>query len=180
MYLDDQIRFSSSNSTMNNMYVIPLLYRISSIDDHVSIIRFHHAFQSVITKHNILRTALYIDDTNDNIIQHSLDASMILNYHMKTYGLTIVNLYNDDHRHMTEMVKGILNQADLFDLSKGRVIRCHILRQDQSNHSFTQNNDDLLTKDDLILFTIHHACFDGASTSLIIHYNILIILFMNT
>ena len=40
---------------------------------------------------------------------------------------TVMNLHNDD-RHINEIVKEILNQSDLFDLSKGRVIRCHILR----------------------------------------------------
>ncbi|CAF1398994.1 unnamed protein product [Adineta steineri] len=153
---------------MNNMYVIPLLYRISSINDHVSITRLYHAFQSAITKHNILRTALYIDDTNGNIVQHCLDANIIPNDNMKLNGFTIINLHNDDRRHMNETIEKILNQADLFDLSKGHVIHCHILRHDQSNHSFTHNNDDLLSKDDLILFTIHHAMFDGASTSIFI------------
>ncbi|CAF4390794.1 unnamed protein product, partial [Adineta steineri] len=71
---------------MNNMYVIPLLYRIPSISDHISITRLHYAFQSVITKHNILRTALYIDDNNGNIIQHCLDANIILNDDMKLNG----------------------------------------------------------------------------------------------
>ncbi|CAF3923978.1 unnamed protein product, partial [Adineta steineri] len=150
IYLDEQIRFSSKKTTMKNMYVIPLLYRISSINDHISITRLHHAFQSVITKHNILRTALYIDDANGNIVQHCLDANIILN------------------ENVNETIEEILNQSDLFDLSKGHVINCHILRRDQSNHSFTQNNDNLLSKDDLILFTIHHACFDGASTSIFI------------
>ncbi|CAF1582858.1 unnamed protein product, partial [Adineta steineri] len=151
---------------MNNMYVIPLLYRISAMNDLVSITRLQHAFQSVIRKHNILRTALYIDDTNGNIIQHCLDADIFLNDDMKSYGLKIVNLHNDEYRHMNEVIEEILNQSDLFDLSKGRVINCHILRREQSNHSFTQNNNDLLTKDDLILFTIHHACLDGASRSI--------------
>ncbi|CAF1010427.1 unnamed protein product [Adineta steineri] len=50
----------------------------------------------------------------------------------------------------------------------GHVVNCHILRRDQTNHSITQNNDDLLAKNDLILFTIHHACFDGTSTSIFI------------
>ncbi|CAF4208412.1 unnamed protein product [Adineta steineri] len=168
IYLDEQIRFSSNKTTTNNMYVIPLLYRISSMNDHISITRLHHAFASVITKHDILRTALYIDDTNSNIMQHCLDANIILDDHMKSYGLTTINLYNNERRHMTEMVKEILNQSDLFDLSKARVINCHILRREQSNRSFTQNNNDLLTKDDLILFTIHHACFDGTSTSIFI------------
>ncbi|CAF1500373.1 unnamed protein product, partial [Adineta steineri] len=167
IYLDEQIRFSSNKTTRNNMYVIPLLYRISSMNDHISITRLHHAFQSVITKHNILRTALYLYDKNGNIIQHCLDANIILNDDMKFNGLTIVNRHNDDHSHMTEMVKGILNQSDLFDLSKGRVIRCHILRHyHQSQDSTPYENDDLLSENDHILISIHHAMFDGASTSI--------------
>ncbi|CAF4114331.1 unnamed protein product, partial [Adineta steineri] len=169
IYLDEQIRFSSNKTTMNNMYVIPLLYRISSIDDHVSITRFHRAFQSVITKHNILRTVLYIDDTNGNITQHCLDANIVLNDDMKSYGLTIVNLHNDDRRHMNESIEEILNQSDLFDLSKGRVIRFHILRRyHQSQDNISYENDDLLSENDHILISIHHAMFDGASTSIFI------------
>ncbi|CAF4441944.1 unnamed protein product, partial [Adineta steineri] len=130
--------------------------------------RLHHAFQSVITKHNILRTALYLD-TNSDIIQHCLDTNIIFNDNMKSYGLTIVNLHNDDRRYMNETIEKILNQSDLFDLSKGRVIRCHIFRHyHQAQDSILYEDDGLLTKDDLILFTIPHACFDGASTSIFI------------
>ncbi|CAF1398572.1 unnamed protein product, partial [Adineta steineri] len=164
IYLDEQIRFSSNNTTINNMYVIPSLYRISSMNDHLSISRLHHAFESVIKKHNILRTALCLD-TNGNIMQHCLDGNIILNDDMKSYGLTIANIYNGDRRHMNEVIEEILSQSNLFELSKGHVINYRILRHNQSNHSFS-NNEDQLTKDDLILFTIHHACFDGASTSI--------------
>ncbi|CAF4041132.1 unnamed protein product, partial [Adineta steineri] len=166
IYLDEQIRFSSNKTTMNNMYVIPLLYRISSMNDHVSITRLHHAFQSVITKHSILRTALYLDDTNGNITQHCLDANVILDSDMKSHGFTIINLNTDDHLHMNEMVNEILNQSTLFDLSKGSVVNCDILRRyHQSQDNISCENDVLLTKNDLILFTVHHAMFDGASTS---------------
>ncbi|CAF3766289.1 unnamed protein product, partial [Adineta steineri] len=168
IYLDEQIRFSSKETAMNNMYVIPLLYRISSMNDHVSFTRFHQAFQSVITKHNILRTALYIDDTNGHIIQHCLDANIILNDdHMRSYQLTVVNIYNDDDHYMNETIAEILNKADLFDLSKGRVIRYHILRHcHQFQDSISYENDDLLTENDHILISVHHAMFDGASTSI--------------
>ncbi|CAF4252816.1 unnamed protein product, partial [Adineta steineri] len=67
IYLDEQIRFSSTNNN-TNIYVIPLIYRISSMNDHISISRLQHAFQSIIRKHQILRTALYLD-TNGTIIQ---------------------------------------------------------------------------------------------------------------
>ncbi|CAF3985250.1 unnamed protein product, partial [Adineta steineri] len=165
IYLDEQIRFSSETA-MNNMYVIPLLYRLSSINDHISISRLHHAFQSVIRKHQILRTALYIDDTHGNIIQHCLDANIIFNDDMQSYGLTILNIHNDDRHHMNETIAEILNKVDLFDLSKGSVIRCHILRHyHQSQGSVTFENDDLLSENNHILISIHHAMFDGASTS---------------
>ncbi|CAF1591938.1 unnamed protein product, partial [Adineta steineri] len=160
IYLDEQIRFSSNKTTINNMYVIPLIYRVSSMNDYISISRLQHAFQTVITKHSILRTALYLD-TNGTIIQHCLDTNVIIN-DKKSFRFWTINLSDEEHEQ-NEIVKKILSQSDLFDLSKGHVINCHILRQDQSNHSFSQNSDDLLTKDDLILFTIHHACFDGAS-----------------
>ncbi|CAF0996698.1 unnamed protein product [Adineta steineri] len=167
IYLDEQIRFSSNKATMKNMYVIPLLYRISSMNEHISITRLHHAFQSVITKHNILRTALYIDDTNNNITQQCLDANIILDGDIKSYGFTIVNIHNDDHRHMNESIEEILNQADLFDLSKGHVIRFHILRHyHQSQDNSSRESDDLLTENDHIMISIHHAMFDGASTSI--------------
>ncbi|CAF1397991.1 unnamed protein product, partial [Adineta steineri] len=167
IFLDEQIRFSSNQTTMNNMYVIPLLYRISSTNDHVSITRLHHAFQCVITKHHILRTALYIEDTHGTIIQQCLDANIILDDHIKSRELTIVNLHNDEHRHMSEIIGEILNEVDLFDLSKGRVIRCHILRHcRQSQDSISCENDDLLSENDHILVSIHHTMFDGASTSI--------------
>ncbi|CAF4074590.1 unnamed protein product, partial [Adineta steineri] len=165
IFLDEQIRFSSTDNNTNNMYVIPLIYRISSMNDHISISQLQHTFQSIIRKHQILRTALYLD-TNGTIIQHCLDTNAII-YDEKASRFSIINLRDEEHEQ-NETVKKILNQSDLFGLSKGHVINCHILRQDQSNDSCTQNNGDLLTKDDLILFTIHHAMFDGASRSIFI------------
>src|SRR5579862_6484135 len=95
IFLDEQIRFSSKNN--NIMYVIPLIYRISSSsskDNFISITRLHRAFQSVIMKHSILRTALYLD-SNGTIIQHCLNENTILN-EMKPYEFSIINLDNDN------------------------------------------------------------------------------------
>ncbi|CAF0774859.1 unnamed protein product [Adineta steineri] len=165
IFLDEQIRFSSTHNNTNNMYLIPLIYRISSMNDHISISRLQHTFQSIISKHQILRTALYLD-INGTITQHCLDTNNII-HDKKSSRFFMLNLPGEEH-DQNETVKKILNQSDLFDLSIGHVINCHVLRRDQSNHSFTQNNDDLLTKDDLILFTIHHAYFDGSSRSIFI------------
>ncbi|CAF4099703.1 unnamed protein product, partial [Adineta steineri] len=164
IYLDEQIRFSSTDDK-TNMYVIPLLYRVSSMNDHISISRLQQSFQSIITKHQILRTALFLD-TNGTIIQHYLHENAIIN-DKESSRFSIINL-SDEEYQQNAIIKKILNQSDLFDLSIGHVINCHILRRQQSNDSFTHNNDDLLIKDDLILFTIHHALFDGASVSIFI------------
>ncbi|CAF4040975.1 unnamed protein product, partial [Adineta steineri] len=165
IFLDEQIRFSSADNNTNNMYVIPLIYRISTMNDHISISQLQHAFQSILRKHQILRTALYLD-INGTIIQHCLDTNVIIND--KTSSRFAMINHSDNEHEQNEIVKKTLNQFDLFDLSIGHVINCHLVRRDQSNHSFTQNNDDLMTKDDLILFTFHHTCFDGASTSIFI------------
>ena len=160
IFLDEQIRFSSKDN--NNMYVIPSLYRLSSTSttNHVSITRLHQALHAVVTKHSILRTALYLD-SKSTLIQHCLDAADMSDQ-TKPYGFSVVNLANND-RQVNEIINELLNQSDLFDLAKGRVIHCHILRHFQSVSSPVRD-DDVLDSDDLILFSIYHAVFDGASS----------------
>ena len=140
------------------MYVIPLLYRISSSTYHLSVTRLHHAFQAVIMKHSILRSALYLD-TNGVIIQHCLDPRNIVD-NMQPDSFSILNLGDDDNHNIGTTINKTLSNPALFDLSKGRVICCHILRQ------YHSSNNDLVTSDDMILINIHHSVFDGASTSI--------------
>jgi NRPS condensation-like uncharacterized protein len=155
IFLDEQIRFSSQKNDM--IYAIPLFYRISSLDSHISIARLHRALQSVIMKHSILRTALYFDIhgiivQQVNVISDCDD--------IKSNELEIINLQNND---FNKTIHEIFNRSDLFDLSKGRVIHCHILRRYRL--SLENDDDDLLMNDDMILFNIHHSAFDGGSTS---------------
>ncbi len=166
IFLDEQIRFASKNN--NNMYLIPQLYRITSSTSHVSVSRLYHALQAVIKRHNILRTALYLDN-NGTIMQHCLEMN-ISNNDMKTYGFSVITLQNDENNcHIDKRINDIINQADLFDLSQGRVIHCHILRHYHSNDNLSFENDDLLSKNDFILFSMHHSAFDGTSTSIFLH-----------
>ena len=161
IFLDAQIRVTAENS--NTTYIIPSLYRLSSTspNNHVSITRLQQALHAVVRKHSILRTALYLD-SNTTLIQHCLDVIDI--DHTNPYGFSIINFTNND-RHVNEVISEILNQSDLFDLSKGRVIHCHIFRQSQSTSSSVHNDDDVLSNGDLILFSIHHSAFDGTSRS---------------
>ncbi|CAF1191290.1 unnamed protein product [Adineta steineri] len=157
IFLDEQIRFSSQNNNM--IYAIPLLYRISSLQSHVSITGLQHALQSVIMKHNILRTALYFD-SHGTIIQQVNTVSD--SEDMKSYGFEIINLRNDN---INKTIDEILNHSQLFDLSKGNVIDCHILRRSRPDYLSLEKDEDLLMNDDMVLFNIHHSAFDGASTS---------------
>ncbi|CAF1574167.1 unnamed protein product, partial [Adineta steineri] len=116
IYLDEQIRFSSSNNS--NMYAIPMIYRISCINDNLSISRLQHAFQFVILKHQALRTALYLD-MNGVIVQNCLEANTLIN-DKKSSEFSMINL-GEDGNEKNEIMKEILNQSDLFDLSKGHV-----------------------------------------------------------
>ncbi|CAF4244156.1 unnamed protein product, partial [Rotaria sordida] len=162
IFLDEQIRFSSKSN--NVIYAIPLLYRVASVNSHISITRLHHALQFVIMKHSILRTALHID-INGIIIQQCLNVN-INNDDIKPYGFSIINLHDDKDRDIDKTIAEIINSCNLFVLTKGCVIHCHILRQYHSDDNLSFKNDDLLTKDDLILFNIHHSAFDGASLSI--------------
>ncbi|CAF1156371.1 unnamed protein product, partial [Rotaria sordida] len=162
IFLDEQIRFSSR--TNNVIYTIPLLYRVASVNSHISITRLHHALQFVIMKHSILRTALHID-SNGIIMQYCLNIN-INNNDIKPYGFSIINLHDDKDSNIDKTITEMMNNSDLFDLTKGCVIHCHILRQYHPDDNLSFKNDDLLTKDDLILFNIHHSAFDGASTSI--------------
>ncbi|CAF4252230.1 unnamed protein product, partial [Rotaria sordida] len=131
--LDEQIRFSSKSN--NGIYTIPLLYRVASVNSHISTTRLHHALQFVIMKHSILRTALHID-SNGIIMQHCLNMN-INNNNIKPYGFSIINLHDDKDRNINKTITEIMNNSDMFDLTKGCVIHCHILRQYHSDDNLS-------------------------------------------
>ena len=66
------------------IYAIPLLYRLSSLDSHISITRLYRALQSVIMKHNILSTALYFDN---NGIAYNVNSGAIVNATLSINGI---------------------------------------------------------------------------------------------
>ena len=116
----------------------------------------------VIERHHILRTALHFD-IDEMIIQHCMDMSDT-NDNMKAAEYPLTLLHYHDRDDIEKKVDAIINDANLFHLSKGHVIRCHLLKRFSSfDDRFTQNND-VLSSDDLILFCIHHSVFDGVST----------------
>jgi hypothetical protein len=84
---------------------------------------------------------------------------------IKLYGFSVINLRHDED-NIDKTVDDIINHSNLFDLTQGRVIHCHILRYCRLDNDLSSENDDLLAKDDCILFCMHHSTFDGTSTSI--------------
>ncbi|CAF4082952.1 unnamed protein product, partial [Adineta steineri] len=157
IFLDEQIRFPSKHH--NFMYCNPLVYRILTTNNHLSIDRLHRALHTAVTKHRVLRTGFYLD-INGMIMQYCLGINATIN-DQEPYGFSVVNINSDVE--IDEVIQKIISRSDLFDLSKGRVLNCHIVhRHDFGDLSY---NEDTLIMGDLIIFTIHHIVFDGASIS---------------
>ncbi|CAF4133676.1 unnamed protein product, partial [Rotaria sordida] len=165
IFLDEQIRFSSKSSS--KIYPVALFYRVSSANKHVSITRLYRAFQSVIMKHSILRTALDTD-ISGTIMQNCLKMDSISD-NMNACGFSIINLHDDKDRPIDKAITETIDYCDLFELAEGRVIRCHIFRAYRQDDDLSLKSCNLLTKDDFVLFNIHHSAFDGASISIFLH-----------
>jgi hypothetical protein len=84
---------------------------------------------------------------------------------IKLNEFSVINLRHD-YDNIEKGIDRIINDSNLFDLSKGRVIHCHILRYCRPDDDLSLESDDLLFKDDCILFCMHHSAFDGTSTSI--------------
>lgn len=156
VFVDELVRFPSK--AHNIMYVIPLVYQILSTTKYLSTARLHRALHAVVRKHGILRTALYLD-TNHTIVQECVDINATITDH-DPYGFSLIHL--DNGNDIQEAIKKIINRSDLFDLAKGRVVYCHIVRHHRSGHLLAPHGD-TLAANDLVLFTIHHSIFDGGS-----------------
>ncbi|CAF1648561.1 unnamed protein product, partial [Adineta ricciae] len=161
--LDEQIRFSSKIAT-KNLYIIPLLYRISSVESHASISRLRRTLLAVVRAHPILCTAVDFN-TNDKLMQYRSDIDDNIDDH-QSFGFTITELHNDNE--LDDKIEEIMRDSDLFDLAKGRVMHFHIIRQHHRHH-LTSQNDDLLTSGDLLMICLHHSAIDGYSIPLLLH-----------
>lgn len=73
----------------------------------------------------------------------------------------IITDIGDDETRIQHILYDEQTNKSLFDLAKGRVVRCHILRLSKNI-----NNDDHLNISDMIIFSFHHIAFDGFSTDI--------------
>ncbi|CAF3920869.1 unnamed protein product, partial [Rotaria sordida] len=147
LWMDEKIRFNESINGQISVYNELLIYKLTSTTS-LSIDRLRQALTLIIAKHEILRIALIYDQ--DKLIQKILPLSNDL------FDLETTCVINDTH--LKQIVLNEETNRALFDLEQGRVFRCHILRQ-----SFTNNDDNNLKQEDIILFNFHHIAIDGSS-----------------
>ena len=80
---------------------------------------------------------------------------------------------NEDE--LRDIIHQITIDPNLFDLSKGRVFFCQILRQEKLSNTNTDHQ--FISDSDVLVFAFHHAAFDGSSYQ--IFYNDLSIAYNN-
>lgn len=162
IFLHEQIRFATKRNHL--LYLIPHVYRITSNKNPVPISRLCLALEAVVTKHRILRTAIYFS-CNGRIMQRCLGLNKT-DKDIGFDGFSVVHFHSEDKQDLPITITDIMHHPDLFDISKGWVIQCHVLRQHQPTDDTCPENCDLLIKDDVIMFSIHHSTFDGASKAI--------------
>ncbi|CAF1333405.1 unnamed protein product [Adineta ricciae] len=150
IYLDEQIRFQSSNKTTTAIYNLPLLCRLSQ--SFISIIRLRETLQEITEKHDVLRTSIQFDSATGHLKQSVLPTSL---QDCFTFKMSII----DDADELKTIFNDELTNRNYFDIERGRVFRCHIIRQ----RSTMCNDADLLSIGDWIIFNFHHIAFDGES-----------------
>ena len=143
IFLDEKVRFSNKVAIYNELIILRL------VEGRLSTDRLEEALRSVLTKHKILRTSLIFDDNESTLKQSIIDIH-------KTFALIDEENFEDED----ELVKIIYEttvDANLFDLSRGRVFHCAVLRHNrEEDHRF-------ITDSDILLIALHHAAYDRTS-----------------
>ncbi|CAF3839123.1 unnamed protein product [Adineta steineri] len=144
IYLHEQLSFHGSDLSVYNI-LVPLKVKYGSI----SIGRIHSSLRSVIEQYTILRTAVYFDESNNKIKQ-------------QIQPLTD-DIYSFEHSQgilTSERLDDLLTNESTkkyFDVTTGKVLRCHVVQQCTENHNHS------LHQGDFIIFNVHHIAFDLSS-----------------
>ncbi|CAF4201713.1 unnamed protein product, partial [Adineta steineri] len=115
----------------------------------ISIERIHSSLRSVIEQHTILRTAVYFDQANNQIEQCIQPLTDEIYSFQHSQGIST-----------SEQLDDLLTNESTkkyFDVTKGKVLRCHVVERS------TENHDHSLHEGDFIFFNVHHIAFDLSS-----------------
>ncbi|CAF1290608.1 unnamed protein product [Rotaria sordida] len=153
IWIDEQIRESLiKNSEDLYNYNSVIVYQIE--DGILPIKRFRRSIKILLDKHEIFQTTL-----DYNADEHSLQQTINQNSNdLYSYELTYVDV-ND-----IEKVNNIIYNEQIskhFDLNKGKMFRCHLLKGNAQDKNH-------LVKNDYILLIYHHSGIDQYSKYLFI------------
>ncbi|CAF1308929.1 unnamed protein product, partial [Rotaria sordida] len=153
IWIDEQIRESLiKNSEDLYNYNSVIVYQIE--DGILPIKRFRQSIKILLDKHEIFQTSL-----DYNADEHSLQQTINQNSNdLYSYELTYVDV-ND-----IEKVNNIIYNEQIskhFDLNKGKMFRCHLLKGNAQDKNH-------LIKNDYILLIYHHSGIDQYSKYLFI------------
>ena len=152
IWLKKQNNFVSASLPINN---IQLAFIISP-DSLVSLQCLKQALILLINKHMILRTCLTMTSDGTSLKQR------VMPYDDKSNSLVQVSRINT----VDELEDIILNEKmnrNHFDLTTGRVFRCHAIYRSK------QGQEDLLVNGDVLLFSFHHMIFDNSSEEIFLN-----------
>ncbi|CAF4087819.1 unnamed protein product, partial [Adineta steineri] len=144
IYLHEQLYFHVPDLSVYN-FLIPLKVKYGSI----SIEYIHSSLRSVIEQHTILRTAVCFNQANNQIEQYIQPLTDDIYSFQRSQGIST-----------SEQLDELLTNESTkkyFDVTKGKVLRCHVVQQS------TENHDHSLHQGDFIIFNVHHIAFDWGS-----------------
>ncbi|CAF4067597.1 unnamed protein product, partial [Adineta steineri] len=144
IYMHEQLYFNVSDLSVYNI-IVPMKVKYGSVSiDHI-----RSSLRSVIEQHTILRTAVYFDRANNHIKQFIQPLTDDIYSFQHSQGILTSEQLDD--LLTNEYIK------KYFDVTKGKVIRCHVVQRS------TEHHDHSLHQDDFIIFNVHHIAFDMSS-----------------
>ncbi|CAF4213169.1 unnamed protein product, partial [Adineta steineri] len=156
IFLDEQVRFSSDIAVYNELFTFQV------VQGSLSLNRLLQALRYVLNKHKILRTSLVFSNDNSSLKQCITDIH-------KTFTITMNQTFENENKLRDIIYQTTIN-ANLFDLSVGRVFHAEILKHqislNENENENENNNNELITNSDVLLIVFHHAAFDRASFSI--------------
>ena len=137
---------------------MPFVYRLCS-GDVLLTTQLHQSLHKLIIKHQSLRTSLAFNTQKNILIQRILYSNDNFNHDLFTF---IEGIYETDEQ-LNSIIYDEQTNSQHFDLTHGRVFRCHIVYYKQIP------SDHLVSDQDLIIFNFHHASFDLSSMNIFLH-----------
>ncbi|CAF1439322.1 unnamed protein product [Adineta ricciae] len=144
IFIDEQIRFSKSIAIYNELTVLRV------VEGSLSLSRLSKVFQYILTKHKILRTSLRFNKHHTILEQH-------ITHQNSSFAIVQGQIYKDE-KELQNIIYQTVTDANLFDLSEGRVFCCQIFRRQMPSHQ--NSSAEFVGDGDILAIGFHHAAFD--------------------